>query len=170
MIPLDEGGGIGPRIMLQGETDADPEFPALGLRACTPGFATLDVDYGNRPTSESSWYLRMLQSSPGFAFLSHQLRATMISKVILGEQMHPEVRTNTTTVLALIYRVPVAKRARRATLPEGEAAKEGFGPLKVVLGAIPALYANREVPSVPLAPSSPLLNAFPGNRRCKQQD
>ena len=59
MIPLDEGDGIGPRIMLQGETDADPEFPALG--AWTPGFATLDVDYGNQPTSESSWYLRMLQ-------------------------------------------------------------------------------------------------------------
>ena len=74
------------------------------------------------------------------------------------------------TVLALIYRVPAAKRARSATLLGGEAATERFGPLKVVLGAIPALYANREVRLVSSAPSSPLVNEFPGNRCCEQQD
>ena len=74
------------------------------------------------------------------------------------------------TVLALIYRVPAAKRARSATLLGGEAATERFGPLKVVLGAIPALYANSEVRLVSPAPSSPLLNAFPGNHYCDQQD
>ena len=74
------------------------------------------------------------------------------------------------SVSALIYRVPVAKRARRATMLGGEASTERFGPLKVVLGAIAALYANREVRLVSPAPSSRLMNAFPGNRCCDQQD
>ena len=53
MIPPDEGGGIGPQIMLQGRTDADQDLLAAS-GAWTPGFVTLDVGYGNRPTSESS--------------------------------------------------------------------------------------------------------------------
>ena len=90
----------------------------------------------------------------------------MTSKAILGERTHPEVGADTMTVLALIYRVPAAKRARRAS----EAATESLGPLKAVLGAILAHYANREVRLVSPAPSSPLVNAFPGNRYCDQQD
>ena len=78
--------------------------------------------------------------------------------------------TDKITVLALIYRAPVEKRARRGTLLGGEAATERFGPLKVVLGAIPALYSNREVRLVSPAPTSPLVNAFTGNRCCEQQD
>jgi hypothetical protein len=80
------------------------------------------------------------------------------------------VCADTMIVLTLIYRVPVATRAHRATLLGGEAATERFGPLKVILEAIPALYSNREVCLVSPAPSSPLLNAFPGNRRREQQD
>ena len=87
----------------------------------------------------------------------------MTSKAILGERRHPEVCADTMTVSGLIYRVPVAKRA-------SEAATESFGPLKAVLGAILAHYANREVRLVSPAPSSPLVNAFPGNRCCDQQD
>ena len=50
------------------------------------------------------------------------------------------------TSLALAYRAPVAKRARKDTLlKDGGGSTEKFGPLKVALGAIPALYANREV-------------------------
>ena len=94
----------------------------------------------------------------------------MTSKAILGERRHPEVCADTITVLGLIYRVPVAKRARRATLLGGEAATERFGPLKVVLGAIPALHANRKVRLVSPAPSSPLMNAFPGSCCHEQQD
>ena len=90
----------------------------------------------------------------------------MTSKAILGERRHPEVCADTMTVFGLIYRVPVAKRARRAS----EAATESFGPLKAVLGAIFAHYANREVCLVSPAPSSPLVNAFPGNHCCDQQD
>ena len=44
-------------------------------------------------------------------------------------------------------------------------AAEGFGPLKVVLGSIPALYANLEVRLRPPAQSSSLTNASAGNHR-----
>ena len=91
----------------------------------------------------------------------------MTLKVIFRERRHPEVCADTMTVSALIYRVPAAKRARSATLLGGEVATERFGPLKVVLGAIPALYANREVRLVSPALSSPLVNAFPGNCCCE---
>ena len=50
------------------------------------------------------------------------------------------------TPLALAYRAPAAKGARKGTLLEGVGGNtEKFGPLKVTLGGIPALYANREV-------------------------
>ena len=94
----------------------------------------------------------------------------MTSKAILGKRRHPEVCADTMTVLALIYRVPVEKRARSATLLGGEAVPERFGPLKAVLGAILAHYANREVRLVSPAPSSPSVNAFSGNSYCDQQD
>ena len=90
----------------------------------------------------------------------------MTSKAMLGERRHSEVGADTMTVLALIYRVPVAKRARSAS----ETATERFGPLKAVLGAILAHYANCEVRFVSPAPGSPLVNAFPGTRYCDQQD
>ena len=86
----------------------------------------------------------------------------MTSKAKLGERRHSEVCADTMTVLGLIYRVPVAKRARRVS----KAATERFGPLKAVLRAILAHYANREVRLVSPTPSSPLVNAFPGNRYC----
>ena len=55
--------------MSQDGMDADRELPASG--ASTPGFAILDADYGNRPTSESSWSLRTDSiESPGSLFLS----------------------------------------------------------------------------------------------------
>ena len=68
-IPPDEGGGAGPRIMLHDGMDTDQELPASG--ASTPGFAILDAGYGNRPTGESSWSLRMDSiDSPESLFLS----------------------------------------------------------------------------------------------------
>lgn len=47
---------------------------------------------------------------------------------------------------------------------------EKFGPLKVVLEAIPALYANREVRLTHRTQHSPLTKTLPGNRYCEQQD
>jgi hypothetical protein len=49
-------------------------------------------------------------------------------------------------VLTLSHHVPAAKRAREGTLlGDASEATEKFGPLKFVLGSIPALFANREV-------------------------
>ena len=47
---------------------------------------------------------------------------------------------------------------------------EGFGTLKVVLGSIPALYANFEVRLRPLAQNSSLTNASAGNRHHWKQN
>ena len=67
-----------------------------------------------------------------------------------GEQIEPGEASRgmcrSTVVLTPSYRVPAAKRARKGTLLGGaNEAAEKFGPLKVVLGAIPAVFANRKV-------------------------
>ena len=50
------------------------------------------------------------------------------------------------TLLALTHDIQVAKRTCTSTLLGGmQGDAEKFCPLKVVLGAIPALYANHEV-------------------------
>ena len=73
--------------------------------------------------------------------------------------------------LAFAHDVPVAERARRGTPPGGaqDDAKK-FGPLKVVLEAIHALYANHEVCLKPRAQHFPFTNTLPGNCCCGQQD
>ena len=49
---------------------------------------------------------------------------------------------------ALVYRVPVAKKTHEHTLLGGAKSNtEKFGPLKVVLEKIPALFADRMVRS-----------------------
>ena len=73
--------------------------------------------------------------------------------------------------LVLFHHMQAAKRARKGTLlrDPGEAT-EMFGPLEAVLGAVPAVFANREVGSrTPRI--SPLTNEFStGIRRCGKQD
>ena len=60
--------------------------------------------------------------------------------------MRPEVRADIIVKLAPLHDVPVAKRVRTGTLlGDPKEAREKFGPFKVVLGTIPAVYANREV-------------------------
>ena len=51
------------------------------------------------------------------------------------------------TLLALTYRAPVAKGTREGTSLAGAESdtEKKFGPLKVILEGIPALYANHEV-------------------------
>ena len=75
------------------------------------------------------------------------------------------------TLLAFAHDVPVAERARRGTLLGGaQGDTEKFGPLKVVLGAIPAIYANHEVRLKPCAQHSPFTNTLLGNCCHRQQD
>ena len=74
------------------------------------------------------------------------------------------------TSLALAYRAPVAKRARKDTLLKDGGSTEKFGPLKVVLGAIPALYANREVRLKLSTKASPLTNTLVDDHRYERQN
>ena len=75
------------------------------------------------------------------------------------------------TPLALAYRAPAAKRARKGTLLEGAGDNtEKFCPLKVVLGAIPALCANHEVRLKLSVLPSPLTNMLAEDRCYEQQD
>jgi hypothetical protein len=56
---------------------------------------------------------------------------------------------------ALIYRALVAKKTHECTSLEGAERKmKKFGPFKVVLGKIPALFADRVVRLQPPAQSS----------------
>ena len=70
--------------------------------------------------------------------------------------------------MTLSYHVPV--EARRGTMLEGglsadgaRGAMERFGPLKVVLQTIPAIYANHKVHSRAPSRSGFLTNSFIGN-------
>ena len=75
------------------------------------------------------------------------------------------------TPLALAYRAPAAKRARKGSLLEGVGGNtEKFGPLKVVLGGIPPLYANHEVRLKLSAQAPPSMNTPAEDHRCEQQD
>ena len=72
------------------------------------------------------------------------------------------------TPLALTYRALVAKGAREGTSLEGvEGDTEKFGPLKVLLRAIPPLYANHEVCLKLPAQASPLTNALAEDHHCE---
>ena len=87
------------------------------------------------------------------------------------EQKPQEVCADMSTPLALAHRAPVAKRARKGTLLEGvEDSTKGFGPLKVILGGIPPLYADHEVRLKPSAQTSLLANTLAEGHRCEQQD
>ena len=109
--------------------------------ARTPGFAIGDTDYS--PSAEDSNYIG-------------ETERTKASRSMLGCD----------TLLAFAYDLPVAKRARRGAQDD----TEKFGPLKVVLGAIPALYANHEVRLKPRAQRFPFTNTLPGNRCSEQPD
>ena len=126
----------------------DQALPASEARA--PGFAIGDTDYRNRPAGKSPRPPGMEPTLIWICFSRHQLRIPITSER-LNVQRHPEVCSDVMTLFAFIHDVAVAKRARRGTLLGGaQDDTEKFGPLKVVLGAIPALYANHEVCLKPL--------------------
>ena len=103
-------------------------------------------------------------------FSHHQLRIPITSER-LNVQRPPEVYSDVMTFLAFAHDAPVAEKARRGTLLGGaQNDAEKFGPLKVVLGAIPAIYANHEVRLKPRAQRFPFTNTLPGHCCCGQQD
>lgn len=84
------------------------------------------------------------------------------------------VRAHVAVILNLFYCVPVAKRAHRDTMLEGDltdvarGAMERFGPLKVVLGTIPAIYANHKVHQQAPSWNRFLTNSFIGNHHYRK--
>ena len=74
------------------------------------------------------------------------------------------------TASALIHHALVSKKTHEHTLVEGAASNtEKFGPLKVVLEKIRALFADRTVRLQSPAQSSPLTQ-FSGSHYCGKQD
>ena len=157
------------RITSQDATDVDQSLPRSG--ASTSGFAIGDTGE-NQPAGEPSQSPR---TAPIFTqislFLSHQLRMPMTSEGGSAVQKHRKVRADISTLLALTYRTPVAKGTHEGTSLGGvKSNTEKFGPLKVVLGRIPPLYANHEVRLKLSARASPLTNTLAEGYRYEQQD
>lgn len=73
-----------------------------------------------------------------------------------SQPIHPGVRIEKFTALALIHRVPLADRTYQGTFPGDSAeATTKFGPLKVALETIPAIYAHCEVRQLSPSQNSP---------------
>ena len=88
-----------------------------------------------------------VQANIDFSINQLRIRATVEGRR-LSRQRRPEVCTNLIVDPALLHHASAAKRARKGTLlGDPKEASEKFGPLKVVLGTVPAVYANREVRS-----------------------
>jgi hypothetical protein len=74
-------------------------------------------------------------------------------------------------VFTLAYHVPAAKRTREGTFPGGaNKTSEKFGRLKLVLGAIPAVFATHEVRLFSPARNSLFTNTLLEIRRHRKQD
>ena len=96
----------------------------------------------------------------------------MTSEARSAVQNHREVRADMSTLLALTHRIPVAKGVHEGTSHAGVESdtERKFGPLKLVLEGIPALYANHEVRLKLSAQSSPLTNTLAEVHHCEQQN
>ena len=143
-VALDQRGRVNYQAVSQDGMDEDEEFPASENLA--PAFVISGTDHGNKRTGEQSWP-RLLGHSCGYFFF-YQLRAPVTTRKGEGSSQEgcPGVGVNAMAMTAPFNRAPVAKRPRRRTLLVGaKEAAEKFGPLKVVLEAIPASYANRKV-------------------------
>jgi hypothetical protein len=82
------------------------------------------------------------------------------------------VRDEIMAGLALTYSCPDAmKGARKGTLfGDADEDTEKFGPLKVVLQAIPAVFADRQVRLQPPVRNSPVTNTLSGGCHGGEQD
>ena len=70
----------------------------------------------------------------------------------------------------LFHRLPVANEGSKdLLLGDAREGAGGFGPLKVVLRAIPAVYANHEVRKQPPFQDSTLTNTFSAIHRCREK-
>ena len=88
----------------------------------------------------------------------------------VSQQRHPRVRDDPFVAFFLAHHVPVAEKSHRnPRLCDVKEAIEKFGPLRDVLGAILAVYADHEVCQQPLSQILPLTNKISGIRRYWEQ-
>lgn len=159
----DGGGGVSPRIELLDRPDEDQEHPASGTS--TPGPVIDITDDRVRPTGERSWSLStQTEIYVGIFSPTHQLRIPVtIEEGRSSRRRRPVVRDNIIVAFALSYCILVTETAHEGTsLENAKEATRNFGPLKAVLGAIDAFYADREVGQQP-PQDSPLTSAFQGS-------
>ena len=136
-VALDERGNISP---LQDAMDEDQEL--LASEPSTSMIANPDHSNSERRS------ILLIGTTTHSNICRRQL---WVPATLEGERSKQEVLPGVcaATMIALVlshFRVPAAKRASKGTLLGGtDEAAEKFGPLKAILGSIPALFANREV-------------------------
>ena len=148
----------------------DQSLPTSG--ASTPGFGIRDTGDENQPTGEASRYPRM---APIFTRISLSLPSAEstddIGREIGCRETLRGMRGHVDTVGSHLS-CTVTKGAREGTSlagVEGDTEKK-FGPLKVILEGIPALYSDHEVGPKLSIQASPLTNTLAEVHRCEQQD
>ena len=146
---LDEGSHIRPRIAFQVGKDQDQDPPAS--EASASRVAIGGVGYRDDPMGERYWSLQLCPTFIEHPFLSSSVEGTGNTR----EEDEPEASGGTGRSICgffLAHHVLVAETSHR-NLPLGDVneAIEKFGPLRDVLGAIPAVYANHEVCQQPLS-------------------
>ena len=148
--------------------DRDPP----GSESLTSGVVFDGHSYGNEPMSECSADPATIAGCTHSSLSHHQQRTLVIlEEGRSNQQRHPGVRVDAMITYIPSYRLPVAKRARKGTLLGGaNEAAEKFSPLKVALGSIPAIFANREVRLHPPGRNHPLTQTFLGNCHRGKQD
>ena len=146
LVPRNEGGKIGPRVLFQDGMDGDQELPA-SEGASTSVVAIGGAGYGNQLGSKCFRFLRWnIRTHLYHSIYQPRVLATLEDRS--GQRRHPRVCEHVMIASALIniYRALVAKKTDEHTLPAGAKNNTGkFGPLKVVLEKIRILFANRTV-------------------------
>ena len=159
-----------PPTMFQDATDVDQSLPISG--ASTPGPAIGDTGREDQPNGELSQSPRM---APIFTRISLSLPPAESINDIGREIGRTETLRSTRGYVDNVgshLSCTVTKETREGTSlagAEGDTEKK-FGPLKVVLEGIPALYADHEVRLKLSAQASPLTNTLAEDHRCEQQD
>lgn len=174
-ISADERNREDSRIIFQDRMREDPDI------APVPGASGAVVGGAERRSNRAGKCFRYLRFGPGFTrilFLSLSDNDSGDAGGMIGELGEGSIWTcRYSDGVGPLLRRPVAKIARKDTLlgdaitqvGATEQAAERFGPLKVILGAIPAVYANLEVCIRLCAQNPPLTSAFAGNWSRKQR-
>ena len=143
-VPPNEGEMEGPRVPFQDEADVGQEPPAS--EASISGVAVGGAGCGDQLASKCSRSLRWTQHSWISVSLPPLAEGSSDTGGRPGQRRHPRVCEHVMMASALVYRASVAKKTHEHTLLRGAKSNtEKFGPLKLVLEKICALFADRTV-------------------------